>query len=331
MLLIAVSTMLMVVPIAGETGWLGASAVRAGVVVEPLVTTPHASCVVGTSPHYDAYDPVNHDVYVPNVNSGNVTVLNAACKVVATVTLGVGTGPWAAAFDPVNNYVYVTDLSINKVSVISGTSLVTTISDPSFVSPAGIAYEPALFEIVVANSGSDTISYLYPNSFTVFQVVTVGSNPTALLPFSLGSEAGIFVANAGGNSVSVVSDYTVSGQTIPVGITPEAMAFDPADQTLYVANYGSNNVTTFDFEVIGGDKASIPVVSHPTGIVWDQSKLEVYVADQGSSKISVIQGISVVRTITGPSGTGFTGLAYDDATDFVYVTAISTDQVFEYS
>ena len=323
--LIVASTLLMAIPLAGATGAL---VLRSGSGTSAASSAEAASafCGVGTTPHYPAYDPVNHDVYVPNVNSDNVTVLSG-CKVVATVGLPSGSGPWAAAFDPVNDYIYVTDVEGNSVSVISGKSLVTTFSDPSFDEPNAIAFEPDVFSMVVANSGTDTISYLDIDTFGVSQVVTVGDNPDGLQWVA----GDLFVASYGSASLSIVNEGAVRG-TVPVGTQPEGIAFDWATQTLDVVNYGSDNVTAFCLSCIGGfTGTSIPVGSHPTGIVWDQSKLEVYVADQGSSYISVIKGYSVVRTIEGTSGTGLTGLAYDDATDMVYATAINTNEVFEYS
>jgi len=317
----------MAVPIVGATGMSaerggGGGALRAG----PATEDPPCA-TVGTSPHYPAYDPINHDVYVPNLNSNNVSVLKG-CKVVATVTLFVGAGPWAAAYDPVNNYVYVTDLSSNALSVLSGTSVVATISCTCFDKPSGILFQPDEFVMLIANAGSDTYSEVSGLSVVSgFGSVTVGSNPVAFVWYVDYGITHLFVADSGSDDFTSISSLGTA--SIPVGTTPEAMTYDWADQTVYIANYGSDNVTAWYVNYLM--VTNIPVGSHPTGIAYDPATQEVFVADQGSSEISVIRGDSVVGTIVGPAGTGFTGLVYNEQTDLVDVTAISTDQVYAYS
>lgn len=56
----------------------------------------------------------------------------------------------------------------------------------------------------------------------------------------------------------------------------------------------------------------------------------MYVVNEGSNTVSVLQGPTVVRTIHGVSGAGFIGIAYDDATDQVYVTGSTSGKVYVY-
>jgi len=58
--------------------------------------------------------------------------------------------------------------------------------------------------------------------------------------------------------------------------------------------------------------------------------LNMYVANLGTSNISVLSGLKVVRTVPGPSGSFFSGLAYDPATDQMFVSAWGTGQVYVY-
>ena len=71
----------------------------------------------------------------------------------------------------------------------------------------------------------------------------------------------VYVTNQGSNTVSIISDsdHEVLA-TVPVGSSPNGVAYDPANGDVYVANSGSDNVT-----VLHGTTrvATIPVGTEP--------------------------------------------------------------------
>ena len=77
------------------------------------------------------------------------------------------------------------------------------------------------------------------------------------------------VANTGPEEVTVINAATGSAvASVPVGASPDAIAYDSANGYLYVTNSFSNNTTVID----GGTNtvvASIPVGSAPDGIAVD--------------------------------------------------------------
>jgi YVTN family beta-propeller protein len=276
-------------------------------------------CTVGKSPEDSAYDPVTHDIWVPNAYSGNISVLTGSCGLVANLALPAGSQPGAAGFDPINNRIYVTDNVLNQVYVFAGTTMLTKITDPSFADPSAILFDPGDAVMAVANSASDTVSLL--SGTGVLGVAHVGSFPDA---FAYDPVQGRFlVANSGSSNVtSMLAVYPfTSGSylSIPVGVTPTGIAFDYADAKDYVTNELFANVTVINGA--GSQFGSITVGSEPEDAAWDQSELEVYVTNSGSNSVSVISGLSVARTITGPAHAQFTGVAYDDATTQVFVSA----------
>ena len=305
--------------------------------------TRDTSCAVGTDPHSDAYDPVNHDLYVPNSGSGNLTILTGGCKFVATVTFPTGSLPIAAAFDPTDNEVYVTDASLNQVYAISGHNLVGTIT--GFDGPWGIAFDPGIASeqpsgMAVANSGSDSLVVFAGNPDGVGVELDL---PTGKAPKDVvfdPADGRLVVTNSGSNNLtSYAFAYTEEGESvsvlwIPVGTDPVGIAWDPIDGFDYVTNAGSNNVSIIcDFCVGGGVPTSISVGSQPRSIVWDQATLSLYVVNYGSNNVSVINPIfdEVSRTIKGPSGSGLLGIDYDAATDKVFVTGYHSGLVYVYS
>jgi len=95
-----------------------------------------------------AYDPSNGYIYVADVGSNTVSVINSATNTVIA-TIPVGKGPARVTYDPSNGYIYVADVGSNTVSVINGTTVIATI--PVGSEPWGIAYDPSNGYIYVAD------------------------------------------------------------------------------------------------------------------------------------------------------------------------------------
>jgi YVTN family beta-propeller protein len=73
----------------------------------------------GSNPVVPAVNPVTNKIYVTNLGSANVTVIDGATQTVKT-TLSAGTQPYAAAVNPITNKVYVANLMSPFVTVIDG-------------------------------------------------------------------------------------------------------------------------------------------------------------------------------------------------------------------
>ena len=74
-----------------------------------------------------------------------------------------------------------------------------------------------------------------------------------------------------------------------MGTSPDALAFDPANDDLYVANFDADLVTIVSAasdSVLG----SVPVGTEPDGVAFDSADGSIYVANYGSNNVSVING-----------------------------------------
>jgi DNA-binding beta-propeller fold protein YncE len=327
MVLLIASAVLMAIPFVGETRLAAPSGAHDALAPLPAVT-PDTHCAVGSNPHFAAYDPVDHEVYVPNSGSSNRSILNGTCSVVATISFPSGAVTYAAGFDPTNHYVYVTDYGLNQVYFISGTKLVTTIRSASFDEPLGVAFDPGDAIMAVVNRGTDTVTLIFGT--TVDFTITVGSGPVM---FGYDPYYGRFlVSNFRSDNVTSLNatfpGAEACNMNIPVGTEPFGIAFDSADSQDYVANEGSNNVTVIFGN--GAQAGSVSVGTAPREAVWDQAKLAVCVTNYGSGNVSEIRGLHVVGTVTGPSGSEFLGSAYDEATDQLFVTGYNDGEVYVY-
>jgi YVTN family beta-propeller protein len=143
--------------------------------------------------------------------------------------------------------------------------------------PCVISLSNAGDVLAVANWGDQSVSLLNAADLKLIGKVTVGSHPDAL---AWNSDDRLFVANAGGDTVSVVSRKKLAviesirtslDFQVPVGSTPSALAIDPAGKRLYVANAGNNDVAVVD---ISDDDESKVLGFIPSG--WYPSALAFY-------------------------------------------------------
>jgi YVTN family beta-propeller protein len=96
-------------------------------------TSPIQGFVVGTpipvgdAPFGIAFNPDNGNLYMTNLVSDTVTVINGSTNTVVGTPIPVGSSPFGIAFNPDNVLLYVTSPVSSTVSVIA--PLTTTFSD----------------------------------------------------------------------------------------------------------------------------------------------------------------------------------------------------------
>src|SRR5437879_6127455 len=142
--------------------------------------------------------------------------------------------------------------------------------------------------------------------------LVVGTNPNGIAY----GNGNMYVANGGGNFVSVVSDLTnLVIATIPVGMYPYGIAY--GNGNVYVANNGGNTVSVIDSST-NSVLATVPVGTSPYGIAYGIGN--VYVVNLASGSVSVISSTtnSVVATV--PVGKNPAWDAFDPNNGYVYIS-----------
>jgi YVTN family beta-propeller protein len=278
---------------------------------------------VASGPNRMAYNPVNHDLYVPAETANEVQIYNSTNVRVATVHLPADSGPGAAAFDPSNNEVYVTGESSNAVYVLTGTKLTTTITSATFDDPYGIIYDPGLGAMLVANDLGTTITWFIGN--TVGGTIPVGSEPFEIAYDQYWNN--VLVTNYGSANVTVLNALYLSYVTsIPVGAGPTGIAYDPQDLRDYVANFDSGNVSVLKGS--GSVVATISGLSYPDGVTFSQKDLEMYVTCAGSGKVYSYLGVTLKAKYSTAAGSNPVDATYDPYNDNVYVSGYDDARVF---
>ena len=289
------------------------------------------SCSVGSNPGFPAYDPADGYIYVPNMNSANVTVVKSPCTVVATIALPTNAEPTEAAFDPQDNYVYVTDPALSQVYVLSGKVLLATLNGPLFSSPLGITYDPAGAGMLVTNQGTYNVTLIIGTD-EFDNVVSLLQQPGAIGidPVFLNS---IEVALPDADEFEAMSpNYPFYGSPTSfnffgTGSRPAQMAYDPTLPGMYITNPYSNNVTVF--VSAGPFEDNVNVGAQPEGLCYSTSDQDMYVMNFDSNSVSEINpSLSVTHTVKLGSGVSPYGCAYDGATGKVYVTGYHSDLIY---
>lgn len=227
------------------------------------------------------YDPRDGDVYVSNADGGTVSMLNGSSpRLLTSIPVGTGGNPVGMAFDPANDQIYVANLGAGNVTLINGT---TNRTDGELVAPANntpvaVAVGGADGYIYVAERGGGGDEFS-PGNVSVFNATTgalvtnipVGTDPEAIVADPVNGNLYVAVDAAYGSqnfSTGIVGFVTeISGRTnsvigsFAVGNHPSALAFDAANNRLYVANGGSSSVS-----VVPGNSTAYPVRVQETGL-----------------------------------------------------------------
>src|SRR3972149_4560189 len=209
-----------------------------------------ATVIIGTSPGVIAILPDGSRVYVSNLSSNTVSVIQTSTNGVIA-TINVGPVPIGIAITGDNSKIYVANFGTpsapgKTVSVID--AAINEEIDEVDVEPNPIAVliAPDNSRVYVANA--DTITVIdVPRDIVINKIFVRGGGPTSIAVTLDGSK--VYLASSGRDRVSVI-DVSVDRiiDTINVGSKPSSMAItpEPDGSKLYVTNFSSNTVSVIN-------------------------------------------------------------------------------------
>jgi YVTN family beta-propeller protein/autotransporter-associated beta strand protein len=255
---------------------------------------------VGVQPFGVAATPDGRFVYVANVVSNTVSVINADTNL-ASSTIPVGTRPFGIATSSDAQFAYVSNSFDNTVSVIN-TATNTVIGSPISVGlqPFGIAVTPNGSAVYVANDQGNTVSVIDTATKTVSATIPVGLAPQGLAITPDGQF--VYVANFVSNTVSKISTVsntvvTVIPTTITTGLS--SLSITPDGQFVYVTDQNAGSVTVISTSTDTVVGAPIPVGTNPFGVAATPDGKFVFVTNFGSDNVFVIN--TATNTVTTPA------------------------------
>jgi YVTN family beta-propeller protein len=266
----------------------------------------------------------------------------------------VGQGPRMLAYDPIHHYVFVSNYGDNSVSVIKEgeREVFTTIRDPSFNYPFGIAFNPSNGFVYVTNpgvypEGGNIVSVIDTPDVTpqVFTTIKVGNGPHGIAYHEY--DHNMYVVNYISASVSVIDSSTNTvGSNVYLGYLPYYIAYNPLNELMYVPNFLSGmppcptpstcqEPPTVDVIKPSGIVKRIPVDRLSNNIAFNPKNKKMYVITNQDyyfpnemGRILVIDADpssasyqTVVNTIeSNEFGRSMQGIAYNPVTKSIYVT-----------
>jgi len=220
------------------------------------------------------------------------------------------------------NSLFVVDLSGDSLIQMQGEPLSPVHEVKVGYHPYAVVPSPDQKQLAVSNWGDSSVSLINVGDFKESSRIKVGSHPNEMV---WGSDGRLFVANAGSNDVSVISDGKVT-ETIKtsisprdlVGSTPDALALSPDSKTLYVANADNNDVAVID---VSG-KSSFVKGFIPTG--WYPSAIAL---SPDGKKLYVGTGKGLKFDPNAPAKTKFTRTEYNGTTKYDYIGGVLSGHV----
>ncbi|OFW13978.1 MAG: hypothetical protein A3H29_10910 [Acidobacteria bacterium RIFCSPLOWO2_02_FULL_67_21] len=288
-----------------------------------------ATVPTGSVPYAVAVNPVTKRIYVGNMSSNSVTVIDGVTGSVVT-TIAVGAFPTVIAVNAVTNRIYTANYIGRSVSVIYGATnaVIATIGVSELA--RGVAVDPVTNRVYVSlRTDSQFVSSMRIIDGATNTVVAVTSNAGS---YPLGIDVNpvtdrVYLANNLGNTVRVFDAATGAPvATVVVGSDPLHVSVDSTTNRIYVSNGGSNTVSVID-GATNAVVATVPVGVQPTGLRVDPLTHRLYVANTGSQTLSVIDTVThtVLTTFATPGAA--TMVALDRSVNQVYVTTYNTNQV----
>ena len=176
--------------------------------------------------HMIAFTPDRKKLYVPNIMSNTLTLVDATSHEIVKHVL-VGKGPEGVAVHPSGDFIYVAAQHEDLVQVFSTSTHEMIAREAVGSLPVRMAFTPDGRYAFVPNRYSKDVSILDCSSHSEIKRIPIGIWPGGVVFGAEGRYA--FVANNKTNDVSVIDVASLSEVARhPAGIHPDGIAYIPA-------------------------------------------------------------------------------------------------------
>ncbi len=133
----------------------------------------------------------------------------------------------------------------------------------------------------------------------------------------------IYIANFGGNTVTVLDGVSNATGTVVVGSGPVSVGVNAVTNKVYVSNLSSNSVTVIDGVTNG--TTTVAAGTNPGSAAVNPVTNKIYAINSGSNSVTVIDGATNATTAVAlPAGAGPSSVAVNAATNQIYVANQTT-------
>jgi YVTN family beta-propeller protein len=224
--------------------WNVARTIAAVVVFDTTSGKTITTIQVHTRPFLAAVSPDGKLIYVPNHDTGTVSVISTSTNKVVT-EFQVPANPHSIAFNPDGSRIYIADHESNLVTVVdtANNKIVTSIPVPK--SPHNVAVHPTRPLAIVASFDAASVTAIDTKTNKVIRTIPVLKEPQHVAWSADGRFA--YVTNDGDNSISVIDAGTLTVTArISTGRSPTSMAVLPDGKVGYVSNLDDGTLTVLN-------------------------------------------------------------------------------------
>lgn len=201
---------------------------------------------VGIRPVSVAFNPVNNLIYVANLVSNNISVIDPETNApVIGSPLPSGGNPIGIGINPTSGEIYIANSISNDVTVYnSSNALVTTI--PAIgLRPVTVTYNPANGFMYAVATDNDTVYQIDPVTHTILTVIPVGPSPYNT--FFDSANNFLYVQNRGDNSFTIISPGNSIVATINLGVQSMGGTFNSNNNFIYVSDTTNNIINVIGY------------------------------------------------------------------------------------
>ncbi len=231
--------------------------------------------------------------YITNYADNNITIFDKRSGDVLEM-ITTGKGPKSVVFDRARMLAYVVISGEDAIDVIDLQShfYINRIQLNTGDSPVEAALTPDGGTLVVANSGSNTVSFIDSTSNYETSRINVGNRPVSLLIDQTGNRAYVF--NYLSNTISVIN---IGGRSISATLTTDSSpmrgTFSRKGDKLFVFHEWSPNLMVFDT----GSLAVLSRIYVGIGVSFikvDTATDRLYVAKKHDTLIEIFDPFSAI-------------------------------------
>ncbi|MDQ3297582.1 MAG: PQQ-binding-like beta-propeller repeat protein [Myxococcota bacterium] len=209
-----------------------------------------------------------------------------------------------ATYSPDGSGIWTSQVaSPGQVLILDAATLATRTTTTVGDEPAEVTFSASGTYAFVANTASDNVTILDPETGAVVDTKSVGDAPVGAWP---GVDGRMYVDNEAGKSVSVIDPATRAVvATLPLGFTPALAAIAPSGQ-LWVTDTENGKMVFLD-AATGARLGDLVTAAGAHAFAFSRDGTKAYVTNQKAASVTVIDVAtrSVTKTIavgTKPNG-----------------------------
>lgn len=204
---------------------------------------------VGVRPVAVCFNPVNNNIYVANLVSDSLTVLDAETLLeVSGSPLLTGIGPIAVGVNPDNGEVYAANSVGNSISVYNSSNIFLTTIAGVGNRPVSVTYNPANQSMYVVATNSNQVVQINPITHLIAAIVPVGTQPYN--SFFDNANNYLYVQNRQSQSMTVIQLDNQVVATLNVGSQSTGSAYNPANNSIYISDTSNNRINVIGFNTL---------------------------------------------------------------------------------